>query len=112
MTKKRSAPLGRAEIPPVHSDATEGEIATWRPSDVVTGGDSSIVPSGIVPPYLEGDWRRLRQKLHAVGVAAEAAALSSTTEEMRRYIGEASVGLIDADFMLRQIERKNDVDDH
>jgi len=60
---------------------------------------------GIVPPYLGQQWRRLREKLNTVSVNAKLAAESSTSEQVAKHLGAASAALMDADFILRQIQK-------
>lgn len=60
----------------------------------------------IIPPYMDEDWRLLRKHLTRAVLQATKAAEASTIEEVRRHGGAAQAALMDADFTLRQIERK------
>jgi len=66
---------------------------------------------GIVPDYMSKDWQRMRSNLRIVAAHAMKGAEASTIEEVRRNIGAASMGLIDADFLRRTIERAEHRDD-
>jgi hypothetical protein len=66
--------------------------------------------SGIVPEFLNEDWREMRECLNAASEAAAAAADASTIEEVGQYAGVAMIALIDADFLRRRMERKTERD--
>lgn len=55
----------------------------------------------------------MRSHLRLAAAHATAAAESSTTEDVAKNMGAASIALIDADFIRRQIQRREiHVDDH
>lgn len=74
-------------------------------------GDSGAAPSGIVPPYLQGDWQIMRAHLRLAAAHATAAAEASTLEDVRLNGGTAHAALYDADFIRRRIARKERHDD-
>lgn len=65
---------------------------------------------GIVPEYMNEDWRLMRSHLKKSAKASKAAAEASTIEEATKYIGEASRSLIDADFtrllMIKKMKKE------
>lgn len=89
---------------PGESSSAEGATFTSGDPDAVYPS-TSVRNEGVVPPFLEEPWRKLRAKLNEVGAAAYVAASGSTTEDIRRNLGAASAALMDADFLLRQIEK-------
>jgi hypothetical protein len=62
---------------------------------------------GIVPPYLNDDWRLMRSHLQRAVEFTAAAAEASTVEDVRRNGSAAQAALMDADFTLRRIERNH-----
>ena len=62
---------------------------------------------GIIPPYMREEWRVMRAHLRLAASHAEAAADASTIEDVALNVGAATISLIDADFLRRQIERKD-----
>jgi hypothetical protein len=63
---------------------------------------------GIVPPFMEDGWRRLRGHLRAAADLANHAADASTTEEARKFVGLASSHVMDASFWLLHLERESE----
>jgi peptidoglycan hydrolase-like protein with peptidoglycan-binding domain len=62
-------------------------------------------PDGIVPPYLDARWRRLRRHLSGAASAALEATATVNTDDAKKLIGTALTALMDASFMCGIIER-------
>lgn len=69
--------------------------------------DNAVPPDqrGIVPPFLDPRWARLRARLDAAAVLSADASSKSTTEDAKALIGEALAALMDASFWCAFIER-------
>ena len=67
-----------------------------------------LAPGGVIPPYLSRDWQLMRAQLRLAAAHATAAAEASTLEDVASQLGAASMGLIDADFIRRKLERVRD----
>jgi len=64
--------------------------------------------AGVVPPYMDEDWRVMRNKLNLSVGFLQDAVKASTTEDVRAQTGLAMAQLLDAIFMLGRIERATD----
>lgn len=60
---------------------------------------------GIVPPYLDKRWQKLREHLDDAAGTAVLASSTSTTDEAKALIGRALASLMDASFWCAFIER-------
>lgn len=85
---------------------TSGDPDAVYPSTSVRNDETSSSTSQIIPPYLSHDWQLMRSHLRLAAAHATAAAEASTLEDVRVNGAAASINLMDADFIRRQIQRK------
>jgi hypothetical protein len=61
---------------------------------------------GIVPPFMDKEWRAMRARLRLTAAHAEAAAEASTLEDVESQTSLAYAELHRADYIREGIERK------